>query len=418
MNKIELFVYNIVKENPSIKFLLRNVYQGIFDLFPRRQEYIKYRYSIRENCFFGFHDVSSINKTNDKCLVNDLTIDFMMPTGLEIINIGYYNLNEKGELLDFVKLDETKTWNYHKGCRLQWLSEDSIIFNTFTDKICSKIININTKKERLLDFPIDAVSKDGVFATSFSYERLNKCMPGYGYPFSDDSYLDEEYTDKTGLFLCDIKNNSKELIISLDELHNKICLTKERENWFYFVTHSEFSYDNNYVSFLFRCTQLNNIENRFSALVVYNIKRRVYTVLPTQGMVSHYIWTKKNEIIAYCDYEGVSGHVLFDISSLTGRYLGLPKINSDGHQTLLNENEIIVDTYPDKWRLAYLYKINIRSNSVEKIASVYSPKKFQTRNLYKHIACDLHPRASEDGSLISFDTCRTGKRGVCIIKLK
>lgn len=57
----------------------------------------------------------------------------------------------KMEVRDFHKLDDTYAWNYHKGCRLQWLDKNRIIFNTaIGGKICSKSININTKTEKYM----------------------------------------------------------------------------------------------------------------------------------------------------------------------------------------------------------------------------------------------------------------------------
>ncbi len=36
---------------------------------------------------------------------------------------------------------------------------------------------------------MDTVSYDGKYATGFSYERLTRYMPGYGYVHSDEPFL-------------------------------------------------------------------------------------------------------------------------------------------------------------------------------------------------------------------------------------
>lgn len=39
MNKLESTIYNLVRKNPALKQFVRNMYQGIFDLLPRKKEY-------------------------------------------------------------------------------------------------------------------------------------------------------------------------------------------------------------------------------------------------------------------------------------------------------------------------------------------------------------------------------------------
>ena len=61
--------------------------------------------------------------------------------------------------------------------------------------------------------------------------------------------------------------------------------------------------------------------------------------------------------------------------------------------------------------------VNILDNNVELLASIYSPKKFQTKDFKNHIACDLHPRVSNDGSLVCFDAVRNNHRSLCIMNI-
>jgi len=51
------------------------------------------------------------------------------------------------------------------------------------------------------------------------------------------------------------------------------------------------------------------------------------------------------------------------------------------------------------------------------LASVYSPKRYQTKDFKNHIACDLHPRVAPNGKYISFDSVKSGKRSLCIMKI-
>ena len=58
MNKLESTIYNLVRKNPALKQFVRNMYQGIFDLLPRKKEYFASPYQYWKGFFFGFHDVT------------------------------------------------------------------------------------------------------------------------------------------------------------------------------------------------------------------------------------------------------------------------------------------------------------------------------------------------------------------------
>ena len=98
------------------------------------------------------------------------------------------------------------------------------------------------------------------------------------------------------------------------------------------------------------------------------------------------------------------------------------------HKNLINNNQnefsmtiplnnFITDTYPDKHRMAKLYKVDIKSNEAKVIADTYSPKTFQSNAVQGHIACDLHPTVSASGKYVCFDCPRTGKRGLYIMEI-
>jgi hypothetical protein len=339
-----------------------------------------------------------------------------MPKPEESLEVGYFNF-EAGEIRDYVSCALTTAWNHHKGCRLQWLSDTEFIFNnSFSGKLCSTIFNILTKESNNLSFPIDTVHRKKRIATSFSYERLECLMPGYGYPYKDNSYLHENASDKTGMFLVDLDKNTREPLISLKALVEDLN-DDELYQYRHYVTHSEFSFDGRYISFLHRWVG-DDVMKRWSRLIVYDLNTRTFIALPTSGMVSHYVWNSKNQIIAYCSVNEQDGHVLFDVPNVTSfKKIATNKLNSDGHQSFVTEEIFITDTYPDKFRTAKLYKVSTVSESVELLASVYSPKKYQSKLPFNHIACDLHPRVSPSGRYVCFDTVFPGIRSICVMKI-
>lgn len=419
MNKIESFIYGIVRGNPAFKNFIRNAYQSLFDLLPRQKEYFRYDFDYKEGYYFGFHDLQELSADGSRLLVHKLSFDLRMPVAGETEQVGYLDFTQDGHLGMFHEIGTTSAWNYHKGCRLQWLDDNNIIFNSTVDgKLVARITDITSSESRVISHPIDSVSHDSAWASSFSCERLEKCMSGYGYPYHDDSYLDQDVPYNTGLFLVNLKEGTKELVVSLSELAEN-APEKFRQGYMHYVTHTEFSPDDRYVSFLHRWRLRSGTDlKRWTRIMVYDRNDGRLIELPSQISGSHYVWNSRNQIIASCIIDGHSCHVLFDVECIDSyRVIAQSALNSDGHQSFISDDMFITDTYPDKYRMAKLYRVNIPDGRTEQIASVYSPKSFQSSPRKGHIACDLHPRVSRDGRFVFFDSCRTGKRAVYAMKL-
>lgn len=419
MNKIERLVYDLVKSNPKIKLFFRNIYQAVFDLLPREKEYAINEIQLREGYFFGFHDLQPFSIKGDKILANKLFFDLRMPAENDYIDVGYFTF-EDGKLFTFNKIGESNAWNYHKGCRLQWLDESRIIFNSTNDnQLCSKIVDVNTQEEQIVSFPIDSVDSNGAYATSFSYERLEMFMPGYGYNHKDSvAFIEEKYPNKTGLFLVDLKANDSRLLVDLGTLAEQSKDSENAINSSHYVTHSLFSPNNRYISFFHRWVG-KETRKRYTRLMVFDLEEQHLFQVPTGYMVSHYVWNELSEIIAYCNFKGQDAHALFKIEDLNSSHLvAYPQLNSDGHQSFLGPTKFVTDTYGDRRRMSKLFLVDIDTDTAKLIASVFSPNKFQTKVPHKHIACDLHPRVSRDGRYVCFDTAKSGKRSLAVMSLQ
>lgn len=413
MNKLEEFVYKHVKNNYILKDLLRNIYQGVYDLLPNYDSKFLNEPIVLEDCFFGFHDVKPFSSNDDKLLSNRLTIPLRMPTKDDMLKVGYFSGDNYSE---WHQLDETCVWNYHKGCRLQWLDESHVIYNLSDGRtLKSTICSLANNEKKQINWPIDSVSADGKWATSFSYGRLEKQMPGYGYAIGDNETFDNEYSpENTGLYLIDLENNERKLLLSLKQL-SEIQPENDMTGKYHFVTHTEFSPDGRYIAFLHRWYKGTFQRTR---LVVYDLQTNTINISPTSGMVSHYVWNVKNGIVAYCRMENVDSHVYFqDPSMRVWKRCGYPQLNSDGHHHFMDEETFVVDTYPDKYRHIKLWKVSINTDEVTLLADVKSMKQFVNPDDYHNWKCDLHPRISNNGKLVCFDSSHIGKRCLCVMTI-
>lgn len=420
MTKLESIIYNLVRQNPALKQQLRNLYQGVFDLLPRQKEYFTGDIQMKENYFFGFHDITPFSADETKVLANHYLFDLRMPKPNEFLEVGYFDFFDD-KIGKFHFIGKSFAWNYHKGCRLQWIDEDHLIFNTAeNNNAVSKIVDINSLEEKLINYPIDSIytNQDCWLATSFSYERLDRCMPGYGYPYKDNGYIEEPIPSETGLFIIDLNNNTQQLLIPISEL-TKTIDPSFNNDYLHFVTHSEFSPDGKYISFLHRwISKTGDYMKRWTRIMVYNRETNDLIELPSQNSGSHYVWNRQNQLLASCIINGNSCHVLFDMNDIN-RYqvIAENKLNSDGHQSFISDTSFVTDTYPDKYRMAKIYKVNTETSDVEMLLNVFSPKEFQTKDFKCHIACDLHPRISPSGRYLCFDSSRTGKRALYLMNL-
>ena len=419
MNRIEEIVYHLLYRHPKLKIAVRNLYQGCYDLLPKQKDIFAGEYTYKEGYFFGFHDVDAFSSDGTKVLANEEYFDGRMPKAGEKIGVGYFDFVD-GKLGDFHKLDDCFAWNWHKGCRSQWLSSKEIIFNTAKDnQVVSEIVNVDTGFRRNVKYPIDTVYPKERIAATFSYERLQYCMPGYGYPYKDqDALLEDDYPEDNGLFLLDLEEGQRKLLVSLKQLAEQ-APEEFRTGHIHYVTHTEFSPDGRYLSFLHRWIRQEGTNlKRWTRMMVYDRKEKKLIELPTQISGSHYVWNGRNQLLGSFIIDGKSCHLLFDMKDVN-HYQTIcgGVLNQDGHQSFVGEERFVTDTYPDKRRMAKLYMVDIKKNEAKIIANTYSPKSFQSSAEYGHIACDLHPTVSSSGEYVCFDCPRTGKRGLYVMKI-
>lgn len=422
MTQVERYVYDLVKSKPWLKDFLRNVYQSVFDMLPRKKDWFASEFQYKEHFFLGFHDVQPFSPDGTKLIAQHADIEGHMPLESDALHVGYFDFTN-GQLGGFHPIADSYAWNFHKGCRLQWIDDTHILFNTRAkDKPFAVIYDIVQQKSLELPYPIDSVCTGGKVATTQSYERLEYLMPGYGYKYTkDEGYCEDNAPTQTGLFLLDLQTHKRTLLFSIADMQNDVTdVYPSAKQAFHYITHSSFSTDGRYIACLHRFVQLSDLDARTTRLVIYDTTTKKRFTLPTEGMVSHYAWNTNNQIVAYCRINGMDRHALFTIKDgqcVAAHPIAHDKINSDGHQSWLNARAFVTDTYPDKYRMAKLFIVDCENNDIKPLASIYSPKAFQTKNMYNHIACDLHPRCSRNGEYVCFDSPRTGVRSLYLLKV-
>ena len=91
MNKLEKFIYDLVKRNPALKTSIRNLYQNILDVLPSKKFKTSYPLINREGYFFGFHDHTPFSSNEKYLLAQKAPVGFFMPNTNDLLKIGFFS---------------------------------------------------------------------------------------------------------------------------------------------------------------------------------------------------------------------------------------------------------------------------------------------------------------------------------------
>lgn len=409
---LEQKVNSILMSHPGLKKIIKRSYQKINVLINRPKKVDGNIVCISPeddyDYFFGYYDKSPWDANNRYMLcmkAKDTSKEVAPNEKLEILLIDTEN-NNKVE-----KIAESHAWNVQQGCMAQWLGPDynqNIIYNDFrNNKYCSVILNIKTKKERVIDFPIYSVSSDGKFAFSLDFSRLHRLRPGYGYSNLEDTTKNEKIPNSTCIWKIDLKENKIIPFLKYNDFYN-FEQRSEMVGAVHKVNHIMISPNNDKFMVIHRWIKGNK---KYSRLVTCNIKSKKLFNLSDDNMVSHCYWKNNNEIIGFLNKKNDGNGYYLMIDNDTKYSKIKDDITNDGHPSYsFSGKYILTDSYPNKNRIQTLRILS--DNEIFNIAKVFAPFKYDNDT-----RCDLHPRWSRDDKNVCFDGCFNGRRRLYIINV-
>ena len=358
--------------------------------------------------FFGYYDKSPWDLSGKYLL--GLEVNFMDRPPTEKDKVRICVIEEETNKCEIIA--ETSAWNWQQGCMLQWLpeSKDKIIYNDRKNKeFISVILDIKTDKKEEIPFPIYTLSHNGKEALTLNFSRLQDTRPGYGYPGIPDPFHNELTPKEDGIYLGNLENSKKELIISLSQLYslNTRADMKEAKHW---VNHLLFNTDDSRFTFLHRWKGKDNLDF-LTRMLTSDLEGKIY-LLSDEDMVSHFDWKDEKHILAWAHKKNYGEHYyLFQDLSSEFEILGEKDFSSDGHCSYSPDRKyVLTDTYPDNERMRTLILYRIADNKRIDIGKFFSP-----RELAEEIRCDLHPRWSRDGKKICIDSTHQGNRQIYVL---
>ncbi len=361
--------------------------------------------------FFGYYDKYPWDKSQRYLLAHKSEFMNRQPVGGDTAVIGMIDLSDNDR---FIELADTSAWCWQQGSMLQWLPDSStrIIYNDVEDgEFVARILDVVDGKTETLCRPIYCLSPDGRYALSANFARLDKERPGYGYAGVPDKFAGQPHSDQDGIWLIDLKQNSAELVISLDQIvkmrNNKVM--QNAPNWF---NHLLFSPDGKRFIFIHRWRGGNG---RF-VTHLYTANRDGSGIYPLNldGLSSHFSWIDNNRIICYCHTQEAGFHY-HEFTDRTPRFKIIgedffadPEGRRDGHCSYSNDLRwMLTDTYPIYNQKRALLLVDLLDDLAYEIGQFYSPP-----DLIGPIRCDLHPNWSRDCKTVCIDSLHEGFRAI------
>ncbi len=358
-----------------------------------------------EETFFGYYDKCPENKVGDILGYSTSYSTKKLPNPNFPIQIFYKHNGINSLIL------KSSSYNWQQGCRLQWIDDEHVLFNVFNPHNNNyQAINYSISSRSIIkryDKPVQESFHSSYFL-SVNYNRIFAMRPDYGYrnlPKMTKKQLKD--WDNDGIWKVDIKSGEITLLHSLRtiiECNYQIYFQNCNHN----VNHLMCSPDGKHFIFLHR---IYNGKKKRDRLIISDFKQ--IKILSDEGLFSHCCSIDNKIIFAYMRYNDTDG--FFFLNTLTGKSQYCNKVNGlnsgDGHPNY-KTNFIVFDTYPDKSRMQTLYLYDIKNDTVLPLLELYHNTKY-----HDQCRCDLHPRFSQNGGKIYFDSVYAEKRKLCFIDI-
>jgi hypothetical protein len=410
LNRLKKRLFNKFGSENVVKLIeILSFFTTPFFRWEKLDKFVKYTVGIEgKHTFFGYYDKSPLNYDNRYLLF--IQTENSKPQGNECVSVGYFSMLEK----EFKYIDKTDCWSWQLGSRLQWfpdLKSENVLYNKSSKgKYISVVRNILTKEIiETFPYPIYDVDFQGNYGLTTNFSRLNRLRPGYGYSVFLDKTSSLKAPKDDGIWLCNLKQKEKKLIISYYEL-SKISSSDSYTSAEHYVNALSFSPKSKKFAFL-HVMHMHN-KKRIPRLFVSDLDGENIHLLVNGS--THFTWKNDNEILSYVkDGQEGSGYYLFNLKTgeVKKLFCGL---DEDGHPTYSKDQKfLITDNYYNKFsRLQEIFLYEIEKERKKTLLKQYIPYGFSGSR-----RCDFHPRLSFDNSSIICDAPEKNVRAMKLINL-
>lgn len=356
--------------------------------------------------WFGYYDKLQFDPSGRFVLGMEVDFEHRSPRPDDVIRLGMVDLHDGDR---WTEIGQSSAWNWQQGCMLQWRPghADEVFWNDRQDgQFVCHILNVQTGKRRTLPAPVYAASPDGRYGVAPDFRRINDMRPGYGYCGLPDPYAADNAPDQTGIWHVDMETGASRLIVpyaAMLEVPSRLGDIGIMKHWF---NHLLWGPTGERFEFL----------NRWRGPGTVGLPTRMFTVRPDgsdirivdgYGKMSHFIWRDPAHILGWSWHpsHGNAFYLYQDDGREEPQAVGLGVMTENGHCTYLpGDAWILNDTYPDRARLQHPYLYHIASQTRVPLAHLATGPEY-----VGEWRCDLHPRFSPDGCLVTVDSNHGGE---------
>ncbi len=355
--------------------------------------------------WFSYYDKLQFDPSGRYVLAMEVDFEHRSPRPGDEIRLGMIDLGDRDR---WTELGRSRAWNWQQGAMLQWLpgSKTEVIWNDRDkDEFVSRVLDVKTGRSRTLPGPVYALSPDGRWAVAPDFRRLNDTRPGYGYTGLPDPNENVPAPENAGIWRMDLRTGARNLILSF---HDATRIPYTQGDW----TGAKHWFNHLLVSpgggrFIFLHRWRGPREGRGFATRMFTCNRdgKELHVLDPYGKTSHFIWRDAKHVLAWAWHPSQGEKFyLYEDRTANVNATGPDVMTVNGHCSYLPGNRwILNDTYPDKERLQHPYLYDTRTGRRVPLGHFLSPPEYSGE-----WRCDLHPRSSPDGRLVTIDSPHGG----------
>ena len=358
--------------------------------------------------FFGYYGINPWDKSGRYHLALETEFDDRKPESNDIAKVGVIDKQTS----EFIPIAESPAFNLQQGSMMHWIDAgfgEEFTYNDYKDDtLISYAVNFKTKEKRRINGAVAAVSPNNKEGIGLNFERMSFCRPTVGYAHDRKDYKFINIPEDDGLYLLNFETGMSKLLISIKEVIDKseYDLPKGRPAWF---NHVLYNPSGNRMLFFGRIQSQNGSGFLTSLWTVNSDGSDLQNQVPFGYWVSHFDWKDDQTILITTDLFGEREYVEFTDGKKDFKVIGKGILTVDGHCSYSGDKKwILSDSYPQGDELlSEVFLYNIEKN--EKV----SLGKFHHDEKYKGvIRCDLHPRFSNDGTTVTFDSVHEGVRQI------
>lgn len=403
--------------------------------------------------FFGYFDTPQVSGDGSKLLALRVQRFDRVPEPGEVAEVGWFELGDRERV--FHKIGETTAFNWQQGAMLQFLGPDynsRVIWNHFDGaRFAARIHDLETGQGR--DVPaIYNPFPDGRSAVTVDFERHAWCRRGYSYGNIMKPEKNAPVVPGDAISLVDLDTGAERPIITLEAMM-ALSPHSTMQGATHYLEHTTTNPSGSRFVFLHRWRHANGIHSRLLVALADGSDIRI---LNDSGRMSHFCWASDTTLLGYGgkanavnslrrnrallktvfkpllplykrmvrDSSGLAksltgdAYYIFDIERPGQLRLVTPSMRAeDGHPIMLpGGGQYITDTYAraDRGLTPKLFAVDLEQDShvvLDDLGSIPGHDETPTR-------CDLHPRLSPGGDIVSIDTMDGGQRRTYAYRLE